>query len=354
MKIAILAPPWFPIPPPMYGGIEQVVRDHITGFVALGHEVVLIAPGDSRTAAKLLPIVPKHLTLNLPEDERVRIHAELGPQAYELALREAPDIIHDHADYHHPLGLPVPVVRSIHGPAVDVLIDRYVAMSRLGDYFICISHRQRELFEARTRERGEMINFLGVVHNPLDTRGIPFRTEKEHFAFFIGRSDWEKGPDVAIRVARKARIPLIMALRVAPYEQPYFETHVQPLLGEGVEVLGELTVQQKFDYMGRARVVLFTSQWEEPFGLVMTEAMACGTPVIAFARGAAPEVIVDGVTGFLCATEEEMVAAVDRADMIDPAACRRHVEENFAPEVAARRHITLYEAMIAKFRSHSA
>lgn len=346
MKIAILTPPWFPVPPLMYGGIEQVVRDLINGWNALGHAVVLVGPGDSVVPAKLVPIVPRHLTLNLPEEERVRIWTELGPQAYELARREGPDIIHDHADYSHGPGFPVPVVRTLHGPAADILVDRYIAMARLGDRFVGISRRQRELYEARARERGGQINFIGVVHNPQDTAGVPFRQEKEGFAFFIGRSDWEKGPDVAIRVARAAGIPLIMSLRVAPHEQAYFDVQVRPLLGEGVQLLPEITVEQKFDYMSRARVVLFTSQWEEPFGLVMTEAMACGTPVIAFPRGAAPEVIIDGVTGFLCPTEADMVAAVARAGTIDPVACRRHVEQNFSPKVSAQRYADLFEQVL--------
>jgi glycosyltransferase involved in cell wall biosynthesis len=346
MKIAILAPPWFPIPPPMYGGIEQVVRDHVEGFTSLGHEVVLIAPGDSHTPAQLVPIVPRHITLNNTEEERVELHKRLGPIAYELALSEHPDLIHDHADYVHPRNVPVPVVRTLHGPAVDILIDRYVPMSEDGDHFVSISHRQKELYEARVRERGESINIVGVVHNPQDITTAVFREKKVGFAFFIGRSDWEKGPDIAIRVAKAASIPLIMSLRVAPYEQPYFDANVRPLLNEEVKLLDEISVEQKYDFMSRASVVLFTSQWEEPFGLVMTEAMACGTPVIAFSRGAAPEIILDGKTGFLCETEDQMVAAVSRVSQIDPAVCRHHVEEHFSPRVAAQHHIELYEQLL--------
>jgi glycosyltransferase involved in cell wall biosynthesis len=331
----------------MYGGIEQVVYDHVEGFTSLGHEVVLIAPGDSRVPCKLLPIVPQHLTLNKPEEERGQLHRELGARAYELALAESPVIIHDHADYARPETITVPVVRTIHGPAVDILIDRYLAMSRTGDKFISISHRQRELYEEAVRSRGGSLDIIGVVHNPQSTTNAVFNDQKEDFVFFIGRSDWEKGPDIALRVAKATGVHLVMALRVAPYEQAYFDAQVKPLLGPGVTLLSEITVAQKYDYMSRARVVLFTSQWEEPFGLVMTEAMACGTPVIAFPRGAAPEVIVDGETGFLCATEEAMAAAIARASEIDPAACRRHIEEHFSPRVAAQRHIDIYTQLLA-------
>jgi glycosyltransferase involved in cell wall biosynthesis len=133
-----------------------------------------------------------------------------------------------------------------------------------------------------------------------------------------------------------------LALRVAEHERPYFDQHVQPLLHANVELLPELNAEQKYQYMSRARAVLFTSQWEEPFGLVMTEAMASGAPVIAFRRGAAPEIIVDGETGFLCDTEEDMVAALAKVDAISPVACRRHVEALFNRERIASRYLNAY------------
>ena len=182
----------------------------------------------------------------------------------------------------------------------------------------------------------------------MDVQSVPFREQKEPFALFIGRCDWEKNPDGAIRVARSAGMKLKMALRVNNYERPYFEEAVEPLLGDDVELLAEITPSQKFDLLAAAQVVLFTSQWEEPFGLVMTEGGACGTPVVAFSRGAAPEVIVDGVTGFLVDDEEQMAAAVRRAAEIDPAACRQYIEENFAPRVAASKYVSVFEKVLVE------
>lgn len=351
MKIALIAPPWYPIPPIGYGGIEIVVADLAKGYQKSGNDVLLIAPGDSTVPVPLEPIVPRHVGLELGDEERNQLIADATRRQFQIALDAKVDIVHDHTDFDHPVDYPIPVVRTIHGPAAEKLVRLYGAQSKVGDRFIGISDRQRQLYgEAAQRLLGSpgAVNFVGVVHNPIDVAAIPFRSTKDPFALFIGRCDWEKNPDGAIRVARAAGLKLKMALRVNNYEEPYFDAHVKPLLGPDVELLPEITPAQKFDLIASAQVVLFTSQWEEPFGLVMTEAGACGTPVIAFRRGAAPEVIIDGLTGYLVDDEEQMAAAVQRDSAIDPYACRRHIEQNFSPEVAAAKYVTLFTRIIAE------
>ena len=350
MKIALIAPPWYPIPPVGYGGIEIVIADLARGYQAAGHEVALIAPGDSTVSAPLLPIVERHLGMEMSVAEREAIRLDCAERQFRMALEAGADVVHDHTDFEHPHDYPLPVVHTIHGPAVELAVRLYERHTSVGDHFVGISYRQRELFrEAAITMLGsaDAIRFAGVVHNPIDVDVAPFRSQKEPFAFFIGRCDWEKNPDGAIRVARAAGLPLKMALRVNNYERPYFEEHVEPLLGDDVELLAEISPAEKFSLMAASQVVLFTSQWEEPFGLVMTESGACGTPAIAFSRGAAPEIIVDGVTGFLAQDEDGMAEAVRRSSKIDPYACRRHVEANFSPAVAAAKYVALFESALS-------
>ncbi|MGI8549481.1 MAG: glycosyltransferase family 4 protein [Dehalococcoidia bacterium] len=349
MKIALIAPPWFPIPPIGYGGIEIVVADLAKGYQESGNEVVLLAPGDSKISVPLLPIVPEHVGLQMTAEVQNAIKAECAERQFRLALEAGVELVHDHSDFDHPLDYPLPVVRTLHGPNAERLVRLYGDQTKRGDRFVGISYRQRDLYlEAAKALLGsaDAINFAGVVHNPMDVQAVPFRSQKEPFALFVGRCDWEKNPGGAIRVARAAGMRLKMALRVNNYERPYYEQAVEPILGDDVEMLPEITPAEKFELLASAQVVLFTSQWEEPFGLVMTEGGACGTPVVAFGRGAAPEVIVDGVTGFLVNDEEQMAAAIRRAGEIDPYACRRHIEQNFSPKVAAAKYVDVFRQVL--------
>jgi glycosyltransferase involved in cell wall biosynthesis len=351
MKIALIAPPWYPIPPIGYGGIEIVVADLAKGYQEAGNEVVLIAPGDSKVDVPLLPIVPRHTTLDMPESERETLRQECEKRQWELAESAGADIVHDHTDFPHPLDYPIPVVRTVHGPNVERAVRLYADLTKAGDNFVAISERQRQLFrEAEQSLLGspEAVRFAGVVHNPIDVASVPFESRKQPYAFFLGRCDWEKNPDGAVRVANAAGMKLKMALRVNSYERPYFEEHVEPLLTPDIELLAEITPSEKFQLLANAQVVLFTSQWEEPFGLVMTEGAACGTPVIAFRRGAAPEIIIDGVTGFLVDNEQEMAEACGRAASIDPYACRRHMEANFSPKVAAEKYVQIFHTILTQ------
>lgn len=333
MKIALVAPPWLPLPPTGYGGIELVVSDLADGLVDVGQDVTLFASGDSQSKARIDSLLPQHIGQDWPGIARV-INQLWTQAAYARALAQGAQVIHGHTFL--PTDLDIPLVHTLHGPAGPTrdlpneqpFADMARKWSQEGpgrNYFVAISRRQQELY-------GEGINWVGVVHNAMDARKIPFSAEKEDYFFFIGRASWSKGIDLAARVAVKAKRRLIMAVKMTEkHERTYFDEHIGPLLDQGdITLLEEVTPRQKFELYSKAACTLFTSRWEEPFGLVMTESMATGTPVLALPRGAAPEVIVDGVTGYLRDGEEGLVEAAALVDQLDPMACRRHIEENFS------------------------
>ena len=340
MRIGMIAPPWLPIPPTGYGGIELVAYDLTEGLVERGHDVVLLAPGDSKTSARLVPTIEKHIGQDWP-GYAAAINTAFSSYAYARAFLEKVDIVHDHT-LHHQVDFPLPAVHTLHGPRVHGHA-KAVEMSAKGrNYFVAISHRQRELYGE------EGINWVGVVHNAMNVASMPFSTRKNGYLLFVGRANWEKGLDLAVRVAVKARQRLVMAVKMTEgHEREYFAREVQPWIEKGdVTLLGEITPQEKLALYRDASCTVFSSQWEEPFVLVMTESMACGTPVVALRRGAAPEVIVDGVTGFVCADEDEMVEAVRRARELDPLACRQHVEQNFSVAKMAAEYEKIYQALL--------
>lgn len=355
MHIVQIAPPWYPIPPAGYGGIERVVSDLTEGLLAAGCAVTLCAPAGSQTGARLVPTVRRPVGMDLTEAQKHRHLVEASRVAYRAAREVGADLVHDHTDAPAPRGFPLPIVRTIHGPVTPAALATYRRFSRRGDRFLAISQRQRDLFAAAAAARfgpGEQIAFAAVIYNPLDVAATRFypREEKRGYLAFLGRCHWEKGPDAAIRIAQAAEVPLMMALRVTSEEEPYFQAVVRPLvlsIKNLAKFVGEVDGAEKDELIGRAGAVLFPSPWEEPFGLVIAEAAARGTPVIALARGAAPELIADGVTGVLGADEEALVAAVPRALALDPAACRARAERLFDRDVIAHQHLAVYQALVA-------
>lgn len=355
MHIVQIAPPWYPIPPKGYGGIERVVHDLTEGLVAAGHEVTLLAPAGSRTSARLIETLSGGIGLDLSEEEKSDFFIATGRYAYGIAATLGADIVHDHTDYSPDPGFPLPIVRTMHGPAVPYHVAMYEGMSRRGDRFIAISERQRQCFLAAAEEQfgpGPHIAVVGVVHNPIDVTATPFypASEKEDYVAFLGRCHWEKDPAGAIRVAVEAGIRLKMALRITTQERPYFEEVVRPALaaaGGLVEFVGEVGGAAKSELIGRARAVVFPSPWEEPFGLVQIEAGAHGTPIVALRRGAAPEIVAEGVNGYLGADLSELAGLLPAAMALDPAASRAHVETRFDRPVIARRQLALYERVLA-------
>jgi glycosyltransferase involved in cell wall biosynthesis len=356
MHIAEIAPPWFPIPPPAYGGIERVVSDLTEGLVAAGQTVTLFAPGGSQTRGHLIETGAAGVGLDHDEAAKRDHFLRNGHYAYAQAAMVGADLVHDHTDFTPSPGFPLPIVRTIHGPAVAPHVAMYVAMSARGDHFLAISERQRALFVAAARATfgpGEHLRFAGVVPNPIDVQAIPFSpaTSKADYVAFVGRCHWEKGPLGAIQVAREAGVPLKMALRITDQERPYFESTVRPAMraaGSLVEFVGEVGGAAKAELIGKARAVIFASPWEEPFGLVLTEAGAYGTPVVALRRGAAPEIVTDGVNGYLAADLTGLARVLPAAMALDPAACRAAIAARFDRPVIVQQLLTLFEGLRAE------
>nr|MBA3337744.1 glycosyltransferase [Chloroflexia bacterium] len=278
VRVVQIAPPWFPIPPHGYGGIELVIAELTEGLIAAGHDVTLFAPSGARTSARLIPTMARGLGLDMTEAEKASVFHASSRAAHQVALDLHADLIHDHTDFAPDPGYPIPIVRTMHGPATAISVVNACQMSAAGDHFVAISHRQRELFTAAAAARygpGQHIAFAGMVYNPIDVAAAPFypRAAKGDGVAFVGRCHWEKGPDAAIRIARAAGIPLKLALRVTTDERPYFDTVIRPLLvaSQGLAgYVGEVSGQAKDDLLGQARAVIFSSPWEEPFGLVLT------------------------------------------------------------------------------------
>jgi len=326
MRIAQISPPWVAVPPKGYGGIEWVVALLTDGLVERGHDVTLFATGDSTTKAALEYVfeeAPGPVAINSIWHDTVQqmlAHRDLGRF----------DLLHHHTQFSALVAAmchDVPVVHTLHGDFTPPMRMLYEPVADRVT-FVAISEAQRKAMPE--------LRYGGVVYNGIDLDLYPFRPDKEEFLCFIGRAHPDKGAHRAVLAARAAAMPLVMAVKIADSsEQEYWTRDVAPMLGPDVTVLGEITLEEKADLMSRARAVLFPIDWAEPFGLVMTEAMACGTPVIATPRGAVPEVVADGETGFLVSVEsyaEEAAAAIGRLGEIDPAACRRRVEERFSKE----------------------
>jgi glycosyltransferase involved in cell wall biosynthesis len=320
LRIGMLAPPWFQLPPSGYGGIESVVYWLVEGLVARGHDVTVISAGEDRTAGRFRATYDDPPSARLGEALPEVVHAALASRHLdELRL----DVIHDHS-LAGPLtssARQAATVVTTHGPVEDELRVLYGSFGpRTG--LVAISKSQQEL--------APELPWAGMVHNAIPVDEYPMRTDKEDFCLFLGRVNPEKAPDLAVRVARQAGLPIVLAAKCSePQEQAYFEERVKPLLGSDTEWFGQADNDQKQDLLARARCLVFPIQWNEPFGIVMVEAMACGTPVVALRRGSVPEVVVDGVTGFVRDDLDELAEAIGRTGELDPAACRRHVAEHF-------------------------
>jgi glycosyltransferase involved in cell wall biosynthesis len=340
MRIAILAPPWFAVPPTGYGGIEWVVSLLADGLVDAGHDVTLFASGDSRTRAKLAAVYAE-----APSREIGKTFWELrhALSCYDRAAEF--DVINDHTGM---LGctlgaiVATPVVHTVHGPLNGEPGEIYELIGRVAPRVGLISISMNQ------RKPKPDLNWIANCHNALDFSVYPLKPHRREYLLFLGRLSPDKGAHRAVAVAIQAGLPLKIAGKLQePKERAYFHELVEPHLMDGIEFLGEVTHGEKVELLQNARATLFPIEWEEPFGLVMIESMACGTPVIATRWGAVPEVIEHGRSGIIVDHYTEMADALEAADELDPLELRRYVEEEFSPRRMVRDYVEAYEAAIA-------
>ncbi len=335
MKIAVIAPVWIPIPPDGYGGIERVLKLLVDGLVALGHDVTLFASGDSNTTARQVIFMEDPPTEMMGQTLYDAYH--VGLTFRQLADRHY-DLVSDHSGFlavAFASSVQAPVVHTLHGPFHES-VKRFYRAFNDDAYFIAISDCQRRSCPD--------LNYLGVAPNAVDTEMHRFQPEKQDYYVCIGRICEAKGTHHAVRIAQETGSRLMLAGKIdAGRDREFFEAEVKPYLdGERIAYLGEVSEEEKVNLMGGARGFLFPIQWEEPFGLVMAESLACGTPVITTGWGAAPEVVEDGVTGFVVDGPADFPAAMRALDRIDPAVCRAQAEHRFSPKAMALRYVSLF------------
>lgn len=338
----MLAPPWIPVPAPGYGGIEEVVRLLSAGLIERGHDVTLFAPPGSDSPAEVVTLLEEPHPDQIDNARFEADHVARAFAAVDAAAEhgEPFDVIHDHTG-HTALAMAdriaTPLVHTLHGPLNE---DARRFYARHGPKARIVALSQAQLDAAPPEMGGG-----SVVPNPIDCAEWPFREEKDDFLLWIGRMSPDKGPHRAIAAAREAGAPIVLAGPIQPGQEAFFAEQVEPALGrDGAEYIGEVDAQRKRDLYQRARALLMPIRWPEPFGLVMVEAAACGTPVIAFPEGSAPEVVLDGVTGFLVDDERAMAAAIARLGEIEPAACRQACEDRFGVAAAVEGYEDVYRS----------
>lgn len=342
MRIAQVAPLYESVPPRLYGGTERVVSYLTEELVRQGHEVTLFATGDSVTSARLVPVCDRALRLH-----RAALTDPIARHVYlvERVAREADafDVLHFHLDYLH-----FPAIRRLKTPAVTTLHGRldipdlYPLFREFGDM------RQISISEAQ-RAPIPRANWLATVYHGLPEDLLSPGTGSGGYLAFLGRIAPEKGVDRAMEIARLVNMPLRIAAKVDEVDRHYFEQQIRNMLsGPQVEFVGEIGERDKGKFLGDARALLFPIDWPEPFGLVMIEALACGTPVIAFSRGSVPEIIDHGKSGFVVRTVEEAAAAVRSLDRIDRAHCRAVFERRFSAQRMCHDYLRAYERLIGR------
>ncbi len=336
MKVAVLSPVWFPVPPSGYGGIEWIVSLLADGLADAGHEVTLFASGDSKTRAEL-----DYVFRRAPSERIGQTFWELQ-HALGCFKRDGEfDVVHDHTGL---MGLAIgsllqtPLVHTVHGPLTGhpgELYEQIVQMAPRA-HLISLSMNQRK--------PKPDLPWIANVPNALDLSFYPYARERGDYLLFLGRMSPDKGAHRAVSIALEAGLPLKIAGKCAePAEQEYFDAMVRPHLGSGREYVGEVSHGEKVELLRGARATLFPIEWEEPFGLVMIESMACGTPVVATRWGAVPEVIEHGRTGIIVDTWRDMIGALEEADRLEPGDLRRSVEQRFTPERMVADYVGAYE-----------
>jgi len=361
MKIAQIASPWIAIPPKNYGGTENVLYTLVEEQVAQGHKVTLFAPGDAKTSAKLVSFFPKSL-LAAGESWQAHLKAYYHFHCTVEYLKEHDfDVVHTHlssaADlYLYPLmaSLATPYIATLHSPFPFDTAPKS-QLGRADDYYMSwlAAVPMVAISESARAQAPQDLHFVGVVHHGLSLNDFrPTNRRRGDFFVWLGRFAREKGAHLAIEAAKQAKVPLVLAGTIDRYQQEsmnYFKEMIEPQIDdERVKYVGPVNLRQKRSLLSRARGFLNPIEWEEPFGMVMIEAMALGCPVISFPRGAAPELVVDGQTGFLVRNIDEMAQAIPRVDEIDRDATRSHVEQHFSARVMAEKYTQIYQKVKRK------
>jgi glycosyltransferase involved in cell wall biosynthesis len=338
-RIAQVSPLYESVPPKLYGGTERVVSTLTEELVRQEHDVTLFASGDSRTAARLVPCCPRSLRLDAGSVDSLAHHIVMLEEVFSRA-REF-DIIHFHIDYlHFPVSrrVRIPQVTTLHGrldlPDLPPLYRTFHDMP-----LISISDAQRRPLA--------FANWQRTVLHGMPPDQLSFHAGPGSYLAFLGRISPEKRVDRAIEIAKRVGMPLKIAAKVDKMDKDYFEQQIKPLLDHPlVDFVGEINEQQKDSFLGNAAALLFPIDWPEPFGLVMIEAMACGTPVVAFRHGSVPEVIQPGVSGFIVDDIDAAVTATEKALSLSRRACRDDFEARFTAERMAHDYVAAYEALI--------
>lgn len=346
LHIALVAPPYFDIPPAGYGGIEAMVATLADELVERGHRVSLLGAGRAGTKARFLRVWDEVQAPRLGEIYPEVLNAMKVWRIIERLHQHDPiDILHDHT-YVGPLNAPayrslgIPTMITVHGPVTPEMHEYYRHLDPHVK-LVAISDRQQEL--------ASDLHWIARVHNAIRPEDWPFHAEKRDYALFLGRYCPTKGPDLALHAAHAAGVPLVLAGKCnEPPEKAYFEQRIRPLLTDTDHVFGEADATAKRELLASARCLLFPIQWEEPFGLVMIEAMVCGTPVVALRGGSVAEVIEHGVTGWICDDPAELPEAIARAGELDPHACRARVHELFAADRFAAGYEKAYHQAITE------
>jgi len=348
LRIAQVAPLWLPIPPEKYGGTEWIIYYLCEGLKKRGHQVTLFASGDSRVSVKLIPVAKKSLL----KEKLPWKFLDYNVYSLSLVTKKAKyfDIIHTHIDLTEiffPQFSLTPFVHTIHNPLYTSSNSAagkhrlYLLNKFKNNNYITISNSQKKLCPYK-------LNFVANVYNGINLKEFKLNLKPKDYFLWAGRIDRYKGIENAIKIAKKAKVKLILAGRLDEAQKEYFEKNIKPHLNKNIIFIGEYSKSQKSKLFGAARAFLYPILWEEPFGLVMVEAMACGTPVIAFNRGSVPEVVKDKKTGFVVNNINEAVKAVKKIDQIKREDCRKWVEEKFTVERMVDEYEKVYYEVLKK------
>lgn len=343
MKIAIVVPPWFKIPPEKYGGIEVLIGFLSDGLTKKGHKVTLFTISTSETMAQKFKIFDTEMKSYLDKAPSSFLNVALTHTvgSYLEIARKEYDIVHDHT-WKEGLACGIffnaPVIHTIHSP-IDEENKRFYGLFKNypGIYFVTISNFQQTCLPG--------LNYVATVYNGVDLPKYTYREQKDDYYFWIGRFNEEKAPHLACEVSKKLGKRLILAGKVhEKAERDYFDVYIKPYIGKNIEYIGELGhwSKEKMNLLSGGKAYLYPIQWDEPFGITMVEALACGTPVVTFKKGSTSEIITHGTTGFVVETMDEFIDALEQVDMIDPKECRRRVENMFTAETMINNYESVY------------